>query len=51
NLTDEEVDIKKKFNDADRIIQSTSLKSLLSTNQNIYYSTRIDVQKITENLK
>ncbi|CAG8476697.1 7475_t:CDS:2, partial [Dentiscutata heterogama] len=52
-LTDEEVNIKKKFNDADSIIKEISMKSLksLSANQNKYYSTRIDVQNITNRLK
>ncbi|CAG8589503.1 3561_t:CDS:2, partial [Dentiscutata heterogama] len=53
NLTDEEVNIKKKFNDADSIIKEISMKSLksLSVNQYKYYSKRIDVQNITNSLK
>ncbi|KAF0523213.1 hypothetical protein F8M41_015438 [Gigaspora margarita] len=51
NLTDEETDIKKKFDDADSIIKKLSLNSLSSSNQNIYYSTQIDTQKIIESLK
>ncbi|CAG8635109.1 1652_t:CDS:2, partial [Dentiscutata erythropus] len=51
NLTDEEeLDIKKKFIDADCIIRRTLLKSL-STHQNKYYSTLIDVQGIIKSLK
>ncbi|KAF0441539.1 hypothetical protein F8M41_003786 [Gigaspora margarita] len=50
NLTDEELDIKKKFIDSDRIIKQTTLKSL-SIFQNKYCSALIDVPKIIERLK
>ncbi|RIB04924.1 hypothetical protein C2G38_2221079 [Gigaspora rosea] len=51
NLTDkEELDIKEKFIDADRIIKQTSLKSL-SISQNKYCSALIDVPRIIERLK
>ncbi|RIB12647.1 hypothetical protein C2G38_2200047 [Gigaspora rosea] len=51
NLTDkEELDIKKKFIDADSIIKQTLLM-LLSSSQDKYCSTLIDVQGIVERLK
>ncbi|RIB26539.1 kinase-like domain-containing protein [Gigaspora rosea] len=51
NLTDEEeLDIKKKFINADSIIKKTLLESL-SSFQNKYYSTLIDVQEIRRSLK
>ncbi|RIB01845.1 kinase-like domain-containing protein [Gigaspora rosea] len=50
NLSDEELDIKKKFIDADNIIKAISLKSLTMI-QNKYCSTLIDVQKITKNIR
>ncbi|RIB05358.1 kinase-like domain-containing protein [Gigaspora rosea] len=50
NLTNEELDLKNKFINADEIIKKTSLKSL-SNLQNKYYSTLIDVQGIIKSLK
>ncbi|KAF0467438.1 hypothetical protein F8M41_026001 [Gigaspora margarita] len=50
NLTDEELDIKKKFIDANSIIKKLSLK-FLSMMENKYCSSLIDVQEITKSLK
>ncbi|CAG8677235.1 31662_t:CDS:2 [Racocetra persica] len=49
-IGEEDIDIRKRFIKADSIIKKTSLKSL-STFQNKYYSTLIDVKEITKSLK
>ncbi|KAF0561759.1 hypothetical protein F8M41_019379 [Gigaspora margarita] len=51
NLTEDiDIDIKKKFTDADDIIQITSLKSSFES-QNKYYSRSIDVQSIMKSYR